>query len=632
MIQMLGRNDPCLCGSGKKYKKCCALKNEPSTEKLAEEELERIIAGYYDQIVSDRKNISALEYRERQWAMRLSEMIEADDLQQAVFDYYVFVERLDLWNRYILKVLNGAVRSSTQKVLQGWREPIVLLGKVTQYGKAYVDVAETLGDKTYRLLLPTDFEIKENESVDTYVFGIVLPDTRTYDNGAMVLNGLNVISTKDDSFVKQVEKLAEESGKSSSYAFFKAHMLDVHEMIAAWYKFKDEVDANEKLDLPRQHQQVVDKIDETVEDLGLSEDAIEFMKNAALTYLYREDPGFRKPGVIAAAAFKVADEFDTLDEQFFSQAEIAALFDVSVSSFMKHVDKMGDVILNLLDEIDAQEQNSPEFSYSFGKDPRITEKFNWEMLCKSSRLGDLSMEDLQVMMNENMNEPFTPVNRQEEAQWLAYEAYDTEEEKERIALGKKAFSLDKENVDALLLKLETVSSLEKVEALYKQAIELGTHSFDTDVDQVWRLVTNRPYLRAIFSYGIWLYEQNRFKEAALQFEQLLELNPFDEQGVRYLVVAAHLHAGNKKRASALIQSHEGFSEEDAPSLYLEWLIARENPVKADALLEAAMQANPIVDRLMKEDGKMAPYPRQASAAPGSSNEALYIWYLIQPSV
>ena len=26
-VQKVGRNDPCPCGSGKKYKKCCMLKN-----------------------------------------------------------------------------------------------------------------------------------------------------------------------------------------------------------------------------------------------------------------------------------------------------------------------------------------------------------------------------------------------------------------------------------------------------------------------------------------------------------------------------------------------------------------------------------------------------------------------------
>lgn len=27
----IGRNDPCSCGSGKKYKKCCMAKNQPKS-------------------------------------------------------------------------------------------------------------------------------------------------------------------------------------------------------------------------------------------------------------------------------------------------------------------------------------------------------------------------------------------------------------------------------------------------------------------------------------------------------------------------------------------------------------------------------------------------------------------------
>lgn len=36
MTAALGRNAPCSCGSGKKYKRCCALKQErlPLTSKL----------------------------------------------------------------------------------------------------------------------------------------------------------------------------------------------------------------------------------------------------------------------------------------------------------------------------------------------------------------------------------------------------------------------------------------------------------------------------------------------------------------------------------------------------------------------------------------------------------------------
>ena len=31
MSQRIGRNDPCTCGSGKKYKKCCMLKDAENT-------------------------------------------------------------------------------------------------------------------------------------------------------------------------------------------------------------------------------------------------------------------------------------------------------------------------------------------------------------------------------------------------------------------------------------------------------------------------------------------------------------------------------------------------------------------------------------------------------------------------
>lgn len=33
MNQKIGRNDPCPCGSGKKYKNCCMLKDKPAGKK-----------------------------------------------------------------------------------------------------------------------------------------------------------------------------------------------------------------------------------------------------------------------------------------------------------------------------------------------------------------------------------------------------------------------------------------------------------------------------------------------------------------------------------------------------------------------------------------------------------------------
>lgn len=36
MVEKVGRNDPCPCGSGKKYKSCCLLKEQQATKPLGQ--------------------------------------------------------------------------------------------------------------------------------------------------------------------------------------------------------------------------------------------------------------------------------------------------------------------------------------------------------------------------------------------------------------------------------------------------------------------------------------------------------------------------------------------------------------------------------------------------------------------
>ena len=54
---MVGRNDPCPCGSGKKYKKCCESKETFSIEEAQAEELERILQTFYEEY-PERRDVS----------------------------------------------------------------------------------------------------------------------------------------------------------------------------------------------------------------------------------------------------------------------------------------------------------------------------------------------------------------------------------------------------------------------------------------------------------------------------------------------------------------------------------------------------------------------------------------------
>jgi tetratricopeptide (TPR) repeat protein len=51
----------------------------------------------------------------------------------------------------------------------------------------------------------------------------------------------------------------------------------------------------------------------------------------------------------------------------------------------------------------------------------------------------------------------------------------------------------------------------------------------------WDLIDNRSFLRCMKGYGLCLWRLGRFDEAEHIFQQMLWLNPSDNQGVRFLM-------------------------------------------------------------------------------------------------
>ena len=61
----IGRNDPCPCGSGKKYKKCCAIFDDEKTAQLSSEECRLFYETWYGLMgfVNDRKSVIKAKIR-----------------------------------------------------------------------------------------------------------------------------------------------------------------------------------------------------------------------------------------------------------------------------------------------------------------------------------------------------------------------------------------------------------------------------------------------------------------------------------------------------------------------------------------------------------------------------------------
>ena len=72
---------------------------------------------------------------------------------------------------------------------------------------------------------------------------------------------------------------------------------------------------------------------------------------------------------------------------------------------------------------------------------------------------------------------------------------------------------------------------------YEVGLRIGELSLGKDFDCVlpWGLIDNRPFLRCMHGYGLCLWRLGRFDEAERIFQQMLWLNPSDNQGVRFLI-------------------------------------------------------------------------------------------------
>ena len=69
---------------------------------------------------------------------------------------------------------------------------------------------------------------------------------------------------------------------------------------------------------------------------------------------------------------------------------------------------------------------------------------------------------------------------------------------------------------------------------YNVGAEIGLQALGTNFRSVlpWSWANNRPFLRCMFGYGLCLWKLERWQQAVLLFESIVDLNPMDELGVR----------------------------------------------------------------------------------------------------
>lgn len=148
-----------------------------------------------------------------------------------------------------------------------------------------------------------------------------------------------------------------------------------------------------------------------------------------------------------------------------------------------------------------------------------------------------------------------------DAQDVMYRAWDSTKRQTRIRLAKRALSISPLCADAyVMLAEESAKSIEKARDLYARgvgagALALGPDAFVEDVGFFWGILETRPYMRARCGLAQALWTLGEREEAIDHYNELLRLNPNDNQGIRYLLCACLLESGDGPALETLLEAY-----------------------------------------------------------------------------
>jgi tetratricopeptide (TPR) repeat protein len=155
--------------------------------------------------------------------------------------------------------------------------------------------------------------------------------------------------------------------------------------------------------------------------------------------------------------------------------------------------------------------------------------------------------------------PSTAGTPLEQAQDLVYRAFEARGRR-RIQLARKALDLSRDCADAYTLLAESTGDERRARDLYAEAVAageraLGPSAFAEDAGHFWGIVRTRPYMRARFGLAQTLEGLGERDAAIEHYRELLRLNPGDNQGVRYVLLAALMLARRDEEAGTLLEQH-----------------------------------------------------------------------------
>jgi uncharacterized protein len=373
-MSTVGRNEPCPCGSGKKYKKCCEKENIVNIDTLVNQELDVLQAQLYDFIATAQDPKMEEAYHEYLKKMDLMKA-DPDIYEMAFVSWFGSTQKaadgVRLIDRFIDKTVHTVTRPQTAAVLESWRNLRVTAGTVEKVDDSTLHVEEVMtGEK---LVVKESFGKLEEKS---FFLALLLPNGDKYLPFAQYFIYPSIekaalelvkIRFEQGEFLNLQEYLADqymmladvgfvlysaEKKKSGKKAAVDAIGTEIEAAVTS-EDSSEQADTIEGVEIWKtpEYMEAITSLQTFLKEKGEDKDESDLLVAVLEKYFYTERPTIRNPKIYSGALVDMAKNIDEISIRHV-QRELAEYFDVSANSISRRSKQIwesyGDTVRELL--------------------------------------------------------------------------------------------------------------------------------------------------------------------------------------------------------------------------------------------------------------------------------------------
>ena len=197
------------------------------------------------------------------------------------------------------------------------------------------------------------------------------------------------------------------------------------------------------------------------------------------------------------------------------------------------------MVIEVRELVDAQDFKTAAQAEAFMRGLFAAHSLPW----LSGNISDFPGSLLDVPGINSIATPNVARDSLADAQELIYAAWEAPTGREAVRLARKALQISSDCADAyVILANETARTPSAARKLFEQGVAagkraLGPRPFREDVGSFWGILETRPYMRARVGLAAALWELGESDAAIAHVQDMLRLNPNDNQGVRYALLS-----------------------------------------------------------------------------------------------